>query len=259
MKLDLWQVDAFTRTPLAGNPAAVVPLNAWLPDALMQAIAVENNLSETAFLAREGGGWRIRWFTPSMEVELCGHATLAAGHVLLEHIEPGLDSITFASRSGPLTVTRQGDRLALDFPAYPSRKIETPPLLVEALGATPVETWLGVKMMALFEREADVVALAPDFGKVARIEAFGVIATAPGERSDFASRYFVPQAGVDEDPVTGAAHCQLTPYWAKRLGKRQLHARQVSKRGGELWCEDRGDRVTLAGYAVDYLRGKIEV
>lgn len=259
MKLDLWQVDAFTSTPLTGNPAAVVPLNAWLPDALMQAIAAENNLSETAFLVRESAGWRIRWFTPAIEVELCGHATLASGHVLLNDLEPALDSVTFASRSGPLTVARQGDRLALDLPSYASSRVETPPLLVEALGATPVETWLGVKMMALFEREEQVVALAPDFGKVARIEAFGVIATAPGARSDFASRYFVPQAGVNEDPVTGAAHCQLTPYWARRLGKPHLHARQVSKRGGELWCEDRGERVTLAGHAVGYLRGKIEV
>jgi len=259
MKLDLWQVDAFTSRPLAGNPAAVVPLNAWLPDAVMQAIAAENNLSETAFLVREPAGWRIRWFTPATEVELCGHATLASGHVLLNDLEPELDAVTFASRSGPLTVTRQGDRLALDLPAYPSRRVDTPPLLVEALGAQPVETWLGVKMMALFEREEQVVALAPDFGKVARIEAFGVIATAPGERSDFASRYFVPQAGVNEDPVTGAAHCQLTPYWAKRLGKAQLFARQVSKRGGELWCEDRGARVTIAGHAAGYLRGKIEI
>lgn len=259
MKLDLWQVDAFTSVPLTGNPAAVVPLNAWLPDALMQAIAAENNLSETAFLVREAGGWRVRWFTPAMEVELCGHATLASGYVLLSEIERGLDSVTLASRSGPLTVTRTGDRYALDLPSYPSEKVATPPLLVEALGAEPLETWLGVKMMALFGAEADVRALAPDFGKVARIEAFGVIATAPGETSDCASRYFVPQAGVNEDPVTGAAHCQLVPYWAKRLGKKQLHARQVSKRGGELWCEDRGARVTLAGHAVEYLRGKIEV
>lgn len=259
MKLSLWQVDAFTNRRLAGNPAAVVPLEAWLPDELMLAIAAENNLSETAFLVREPAGWRIRWFTPAIEVELCGHATLASAHVLMNHLEPGRDGVTFASRSGPLSVTRQGTRLALDLPAYPSARIDTPPLLVEALGATPVETWLGVKMMALFEREAQVVALAPDFGKVTRIEAFGVIATAPGERSDIASRYFVPQAGVNEDPVTGAAHCQLVPFWARRLGRPKLHARQVSKRGGELWCEDRGPRVTLAGEAVDYLTGTIEV
>jgi predicted PhzF superfamily epimerase YddE/YHI9 len=259
MKLRLWQVDAFTNRRLTGNPAAVVPLERWLPDDVMLAIAAENNLSETAFFVREPAGWHIRWFTPTMEVELCGHATLASAHVLLHHLEPGREGVTFASRSGPLAVTRAGTRLALDLPAYPSRRVDTPLLLVEALGATPVETWLGVKMMALFEREEQVVALAPDFGKVARIEAFGVIATAPGARSDIASRYFVPQAGVDEDPVTGAAHCQLTPYWARRLGKARLHARQVSKRGGELWCEDRGARVTLEGEAVDYLVGTIEV
>jgi PhzF family phenazine biosynthesis protein len=259
MRLSLWQVDAFTNRRLAGNPAAVVPLETWLPDDLMQSIAAENNLSETAFLVNETSGWRIRWFTPSIEVELCGHATLAAGHVLLNHLEPGRDGVTFASRSGPLMVTRQGDRLALDLPAYPSKQIDTPSLLVDALGAWPAETWLGVKMMALFESEEQVLALAPDFGKVGRIEAFGVIATAPGASSDFASRYFVPQAGVNEDPVTGAAHCQLTPFWAQRLGKPKLHARQVSKRGGELWCEDRGERVTLAGNAVDYLTGTIEV
>jgi PhzF family phenazine biosynthesis protein len=259
MKLRLWQVDAFTNLRLTGNPAAVVPLEAWLPDALMQAIAAENNLSETAFLVKEPDGWRIRWFTPGMEVELCGHATLASGHVLLDYLEPGRDAVTFASRSGPLTVTRARGRFALDLPAYPSQRIDTPPLLVEALGATPVETWLGVQMMAVFEREEQVLALAPDFAEVARIAAFGVIATAPGTRSDFASRYFVPQAGVDEDPVTGAAHCQLTPYWAQRLKRRKLHARQVSKRGGELWCEDRGERVRLEGEAVDYLAGTIEV
>ncbi len=259
MQLKLWQVDAFTSTRLGGNPAAVVPLEAWLPDDLMLAIAAENNLSETAFLVDESHGWHIRWFTPAIEVELCGHATLASAHVLMNHLEPGRDGVTFASRSGPLVVTRQGERLALDLPAYPSRRVDTPALLVEALGAAPLETWLGVKMMALFGSEAEVVALSPDFAKVARIEAFGVIATAPGERSDFASRYFVPQAGVNEDPVTGAAHCQLTPFWAQRLGRPKLHARQVSKRGGELWCEDRGGRVTVAGHAVDYLTGTIEV
>ena len=259
MKLSIWQVDAFTSRVLAGNPAAVVPLEAWLDDALMLAIAAENNLSETAFFVRESAGWRIRWFTPALEVELCGHATLASAHVLLRHLEPSLESVTFASRSGSLAVTRQGEMLAMDLPAYPSRRIDTPPLLVEAIGADPAETWLGVKMMALFESEAQVRSLAPDFAKVARIEAFGVIATAPGESSDCASRYFVPQAGVPEDPVTGAAHCQLVPYWAQRLGRTNVHARQVSKRGGELWCEHRGARVTLAGHAVDYLRGTIEV
>lgn len=259
MKLRMWQVDAFTSQPLAGNPAAVVPLESWLPDDHMRRIAAENNLSETAFFVPEPDGWRIRWFTPAIEVELCGHATLASAHVLLNHLRPELDGVTFASRSGPLVVSRQGERLALDLPAYASRRIDTPPLLVEALGAEPLETWLGVKMMALFASEAQVRALRPDFAKVNRIEAFGVIATAPGDTSDCASRYFVPQAGVNEDPVTGAAHCQLVPWWAQRLGKRELFARQVSARGGELWCEARGERVTLAGHAVDYLEGVITV
>jgi len=259
MKFPIWQVDAFTNRRLAGNPAAVIPLETWLADDVLLAIAAENNLSETAFLVREAGDWRIRWFTPKLEVKLCGHATLASAHVLFTHLEPQRTSVTFASRSGPLVVTREGARIVLDFPAYPCERIETPPLLVEALGATPVETWLGTKMMAVFAHESDVAALRPDFAKIARIEAFGVVATAPGDRSDIASRNFIPQAGIDEDPVTGAAHCQLTPYWARRLGKPHLHARQISRRGGELWCEDRGERVRLAGEAVEYLSGTIEI
>jgi PhzF family phenazine biosynthesis protein len=259
VKLRLWQVDAFTNRPLAGNPAAVVPLDAWLPEALMQDIARENNLSETAFLVRESEGWRIRWFTPAIEVNLCGHATLASAHVYFHHLEPAATSVTFASRSGPLIVTRDGARFALDFPAYDSRPIDTPPEVVAALGVTPLETWLGVKLMALLPDEAAVRAVRPDFARVAALDAFGVIVTAPGDTSDIASRYFVPQAGVDEDPVTGAAHCQLVPWWAKRLGRTRLHARQVSARGGELWCEARQDRVTLAGETVEYLSGSIHV
>ncbi len=260
MSLRLWQVDAFTRERFRGNPAAVVPLERWLDDAVMQAIAVENNLSETAFLAPEGGEWRIRWFTPAMEVELCGHATLASAHVLFTHLEPARTRVAFASRSGPLTVERDdAGRYVLDLPSYAQQRVDTPPLLVEALGATPLETHLGVKMMAVFASESDVRALRPDFAKVARIGAFGVIATAPGDTSDCASRYFVPQAGVPEDPVTGAAHCQLVPYWAARLGRDTVHARQVSARGGELWCTHRGERVRLAGYATEYLSGTIEV
>ena len=259
MNLRLWQVDAFTDRPLRGNPAAVVPLETWLPEALMQAIARENNLSETAFLVHEREGWRIRWFTPTIEVDLCGHATLASAHVYFTHLEPGATSVTFASRSGPLVVARDGARFALDFPAYDSRPIEPPALLVEALGVTPLETWLGVKLMALLPDEAAVRAVRPNFAKVAALEAFGLIVTAPGATSDIASRYFVPQAGVDEDPVTGAAHCQLVPWWARRLGRTTLHARQVSERGGEMWCVARKDRVTLSGAAVEYLSGTITV
>ncbi len=260
MSLRMWQVDAFTRERFRGNPAAVVPLERWLDDEVMKSIALENNLSETAFLVPEAGEWRIRWFTPVIEVELCGHATLASAHVLLTHLEPARRCVVFASRSGPLTVERDAEgRYVLDLPAYAQQPVATPPLLVEALGATPLETHLGVKMMAVFASEADVRALRPDFGKVARIGAFGVIATAPGDTSDCASRYFVPQAGVPEDPVTGAAHCQLAPYWAARLGRDHVHARQVSARGGELWCTVRGDRVRLAGHATEYLTGTIEV
>ncbi len=259
MNLRFWQVDAFTSRPLAGNPAAVVLLDAWPPDPLLQAIAVENNLSETAFLVREPNGWRIRWFTPAIEVNLCGHATLASGWVYFTQLEPAATSVTFASRSGPLAVTREGGRFVLDFPAYDSHRIETPPALVEAIGVAPLETWLGVKLMALLPDESAVRAVRPDFAKVAALEAFGVIVTAPGDTSDIASRYFVPQAGVNEDPVTGAAHCQLVPWWARRLGRTSIHARQVSARGGELWCEARGERVALAGDAVGYLSGTITV
>lgn len=179
--------------------------------------------------------------------------------MLFTHLEPGADRVKFTTRSGPLHVTRVGSRIALDLPSYACERIDTPPELADALGATPLETWLGVKYLALFASEADVRALAPDFRKVAKLGAFGVIVTAPGDTSDVASRYFVPQAGVDEDPVTGAAHCQLVPWWAKRLGRTAIHARQVSRRGGELWCEARGERVTLAGEAVEYLSGTIEV
>jgi PhzF family phenazine biosynthesis protein len=259
VKLRLWQVDAFTDRPLAGNPAAVVPLDEWLPDDLMMRIARENNLSETAFLVREAAGWRVRWFTPAIEVKLCGHATLASAHVYFHHLEPAATSVTFASLSGPLTVTREGARFALDFPAYESRRIETPAALVDAIGTTPLETWAGVKLMALLPDEAAVRAVRPDFAKVNALEWFGVIVTAPGDTSDLASRYFVPQAGVNEDPVTGAAHCQLVPWWSGRLGKARLHARQVSERGGELFCEARGNRVTLAGDTVAYLEGVITV
>ena len=224
----------------------------------MQSIAAENNLSETAFFVPENGGYHLRWFTPAMEVPLCGHATLATAAVVFAHLQPGAARIEFHSRSGPLVVTRDGEKYALDFPEYPCDRIDVPRLLAEALGAEPAEAWLGSKMMAVFERASQVKALQPDFRKVAAIGAFGVIATAPGEDCDFVSRYFVPQGGVDEDPVTGSAHCQLTPYWAKRLGKPAMFARQVSARGGALWVEHLPPRVRIAGHAVEYLSGTIQ-
>jgi PhzF family phenazine biosynthesis protein len=259
MKLRMWQVDAFTDHRFSGNPAAVVPLDAWLSDSVMQNIAAENNLSETAFFVAENGGYHLRWFTPAMEVPLCGHATLASAAVVFAHLQTEARTITFHSKSGPLVVAREGDKYALDFPEYACDRIDVPRLLSEALGAAPAEAWLGPKMLAVFASAAQVKALQPDFRKIAAIGAFGVIATAPGDDCDFVSRYFVPQGGVDEDPVTGSAHCQLTPYWAKRLNQPQMFARQVSARGGELWVEHLPPRVRIAGHAVEYMSGTIEI
>lgn len=260
--LRMWQVDAFTSRPFGGNPACVVPLERGLDDAVMQAIAAENNLSETAFVVPEGREYAIRWFTPAIEVELCGHATLASAHVVFRHLEPARERVTFSSRSGPLRASLElaSGRITLDFPEYDCRPAETTPELVAALrGARPVETWLGVKLMAVFASEADVRALAPDFALVAALPGFGLIATAPGDPCDFVSRYFVPQAGVNEDPVTGAAHCQLAPWWARRLGRAALTARQVSKRGGELWVEHVPPRVHIAGHATEYMHGTLQL
>jgi PhzF family phenazine biosynthesis protein len=265
MKLPLYQIDAFADRVFRGNPAAVCPLERWLPDATMQAIAAENNLAETAFFVpRAGKGgvpidYDLRWFTPEAEIDLCGHATLASGHVVFTTLEPGRESVTFHSRSGPLTVQRSGDRLAMDFPARPPGRCEPPAGLREALGATPREVGLSRDLMAVFESEDDVRALKPSFDGIRALGVFGVIATAPGRDVDFVSRFFAPLMGVPEDPVTGSAHCTLVPYWAQRLGKRMLVARQISSRGGELYCEDRGDRVVIAGHAVRYLEGTIDV
>ena len=260
--LQMWQVDAFTSRTFGGNPACVVALERWLEVATMQAIAAENNLSETAFLVPEGSEYAIRWFTPAIEVNLCGHATLASAHVVFNHLEPAREQVRFASKSGPLHVSfdRASRRITLDFPQYDCQPTETTPGLVAALnGARPVETWLGVKLMAVFASEAQVRGVAPDFARVAALPGFGLIVTAPGDTSDFVSRYFVPQAGVNEDPVTGAAHCQLTPWWARRLGRSRLTARQVSQRGGELWVEHAPPRVHLAGNAVEYMRATIQL
>ncbi len=259
MELPIYQVDAFASRVFAGNPAAVVPLDKWLDDATLQGIALENNLSETAFLVREEGGWRIRWFTPACEVDLCGHATLASGHVVFAHLEPTRSEVTFSSRSGPLTVTREGERLRLDFPSRPPEPFDAPRELAEALGRAPREVLRARDVLALYDSEADVRALAPDYGRLKRIDIHAVIVTAKGTGCDFVSRFFAPRAGVDEDPVTGSAHCTLVPFWAKRLGKQRLHALQVSARGGELFCEDRGARVWIAGRAVEYLQGTIQI
>jgi PhzF family phenazine biosynthesis protein len=260
MKLPLYQVDAFTSRVFAGNPAAVVPLEGWLDDGTLQAIAAENNLSETAYIVGGRGRYHIRWMTPTTEVDLCGHATLASAWVVLNVLEPGKDIVTFDSKSGPLVVTREGDLLALDFPSRsPEPATEALPALAAALGRAPREAWAARDYMAVFDSAVEVQALRPDMARVAALDHFALIVTAPGQGVDFVSRFFAPAQGVPEDPVTGSAHCTLVPYWARRLGKARLTARQISPRGGELECEDRGERVRIAGRAVKFLEGMIEV
>ncbi len=258
----LYQIDAFTDVPLGGNPAAVVPLDAWLPDAVMQAIALENNLSETAFIVPDGGDWAIRWFTPAVEVDLCGHATLASAWALFEKIEPGRTGVTFASASGPLIVAKADDGLLeMDFPGFSITPAEIPPGLADGLGAVPTGVWRGGSddLIALFDSADAIRALTPDFSTLAQVEAFGIVATAPGDDSDIASRYFAPRKGVNEDPVTGRAHCVVAPFWTKRLGQDRITARQLSARGGSLVCTVAGDRVKLAGRCALYLEGTITV
>ena len=254
-RFPLYQIDAFSNRPFAGNPAAVMPLERWLPDEVMQAIAAENNLSETAFFVPEGDGYRIRWFMPVGEIDLCGHATLASAFVVLTELQPGLDRVAFASASGPLIVTREGDRFCLDFPRRDPNPLSCPSGLAEALGADVKEAWLTRDLFALLEDEAAVRNLEPNMDALLRLEPSSFVVTAPGTDCDFVSRCFCPREGIPEDPVTGSTHCVLVPYWAGRLGKTALRARQISKRGGELFCELRGDRVKIAGQAVKVLEG----
>jgi PhzF family phenazine biosynthesis protein len=257
-------IDAFTDRVFAGNPAGVVPLERWLPDEVMQRIAFENGLSETAFFVRTGPGeFHLRWFTPATEVDLCGHATLASAHVLFRELgQPG-NTVTFASRSGALPVRRQADdKLELDFPARPTTEPgEAPPALLRGLGLAPERIFRAPsRWLCVYPLPADVRNLQPDHALLAQVTPGRILVTAPGDGDcDFVSRFFAPDVGVPEDPVTGSAHCTLAPYWAARLGRTQLHARQVSARGGELWCELRGDRVGIAGRAVTYLRGTLGV
>lgn len=256
MRLPLHQIDAFASRPFEGNPAAVMPLDAWLPDALMQAIAAENNLSETAFLVKESTGWRIRWFTTVSEVDLCGHATLASAWLILHELEPESGRVSFQSRSGPLAVDREGENLVLDFPSRPGRLApELAGPLAKALGVRPREVRLARDVMAVLEDEAAVRAVRPDYGAMEGLPGMGTLITAPGQAYDFVSRCFFPGDGVPEDPVTGSAHCTLIPYWAERLGKTRLRAFQASPRGGELACELAGGRVRIAGRAVKVLEG----
>jgi len=262
MKVPLYTIDAFTSKVFAGNPAAVVPLEGWLDDDTLQAIAAENNLSATAFIVGGRGRYQIRWMTPTTEVKLCGHASLASAWVVFNELERGKDSVTFDSKSGPLMITREGDLLALDFPSgAPEPATGALPALTEALGRAPREAWAARDYMAVFDSVEEVRALRPNMARVAALDRFGVIVTAPGPGHgvDFVSRFFAPSEGIPEDPVCGSAHCTLVPYWARRLGKARLTARQVSSRGGELECEDRGERIRLAGRAVKFLEGTIDL
>lgn len=259
MRIPIWQVDAFAGRVFGGNPAAVCHLESWIDDGLLQSIAAENNLSETAFLVGGSGRYRIRWFTPTKEVDLCGHATLASGHVIFEKLEPGRLNAVFDSRSGPLTVAREGDLLALDFPARPAEPVDPPPELMQGLGGRPREVLAAGDYLVVYGGEDEVRGLSPDYESLMELDLRGVIVTAPGHDVDFVSRFFAPGYGIPEDPVTGSAHCTLVPYWSKRLGKKTLHSLQVSERVGELYCEDRGERVKIAGRVALYLEGSIFV
>jgi PhzF family phenazine biosynthesis protein len=261
MRLPIYQVDAFTDRLFGGNPAAIVPLEQWLPDQTMQAIAAENNLAETAFFVREDEGYALRWFTPTVEVDLCGHATLASAYVILQRLEPRRADVAFRTlRAGTLRVKRQGDALAMDFPSRPAEPVAASAALAAALGKAPAAVLAARDYLAVYERPEEVAALAPDFAALARLDRFAVIVTAPGRGGvDFVSRFFAPAQGIAEDPVTGSSHCTLAPYWSTRLSKKTLTARQISPRSGDLTCTVEGDRVIIAGRCVLYLEGAITV
>lgn len=261
MRTPIFQLDAFATRLFSGNPAAVMPLDHFPPDEVLQGLAAENNLSETAFLVRAGNDYRLRWLTPVAEVPLCGHATLASAAVVMERLEPARSEVVFHSASGPLTVTRKEGRYVMDFPARPSEPSPLPALLTKALGVTPLEVHANAFTYLALVSSAQVLrALAPDMDAMARLDRGGIIVTAPGEEGyDFVSRYFAPAKGIAEDPVTGSAHCTLAPYWAQRLGRTALLAFQASRRGGEILCRLRADRVELEGACVFYLEGAVEI
>ena len=265
MQIDMFQVDAFTGKRFSGNPAAVCPLETWLDDGMLQAIAAENNLSETAFFVRDGDGYHLRWMTPTTEVDLCGHATLASAFVLWDRLGSEADTLRFRTRSGELTVRRRDDLMVMSFPVLAPVPADPPAALVDGIRRKPIEVLYAGEsrasgnFVAVFDSESEVRAIEPDFARLGAIENAGVIVTAHGKTADFVSRYFAVPYGIDEDPVTGSIHCTLTPYWAKRTGKDRLHALQVSRRGGELFCALAGDRVEIAGRAVLYLEGRIHV
>jgi PhzF family phenazine biosynthesis protein len=259
MTIPIYQADAFTDKLFGGNPAAICPLDEWLPDEVMQKIAIENNLAETAFFVKNDAGYDLRWFTPEYEIDLCGHATLASAHILFTELGHKEDTINFETvKAGTLSVTKDGDKYTMDFPSRPAILIEPPIGLAEALGEKqPLEVLRSRDYFLVYGSENDIKEISPDFFALSKMDTVGVIVTAPGKDVDFVSRFFAPGAGIPEDPVTGSAHCNLIPYWAGKLGKNKLHAYQLSARKGELWCELKGDRVLMSGKAVTYLKGEI--
>lgn len=261
MQIPLYQVDAFTSKIFEGNPAAVCPLQEWISDKQMQQIAMENNLSETAFFVEEENGFRLRWFTPTTEVDLCGHATLASAHVIFEHLDHQRDIIRFETNSGLLKVSKKEDQLVMDFPAAELADMETPDVLEKAIGYPPEECYRDADYLYVLEDERQVRNLDPDIRELAKVDTRGIIVSAPSSEYDFVSRFFAPSAGVDEDPVTGSAHTMLAPYWSKRLDKQQVTGRQVSARGGTVYCSmiEGENRVNISGRAVTFLEGKMEL
>jgi PhzF family phenazine biosynthesis protein len=264
MTLDLYQVDAFTNKLFGGNPAAVVPLKTWLSEETMQQLALENNLSETVFFVpsvnREESDYDIRWFTPEVEINLCGHATLASAFILFKKLDHKKETIRFNSKSGVLIISQEGDKIKMDFPSWkPSVMNEVPPILLKALGINAIKGLYRYRdLLVELDDENAVQQCNPDFNLMKKMGA-KVIITAPGQSCDFVSRFFASEAGINEDPVTGSAHSQLIPFWSERLNKTVFHARQLSARGGELWCEDLGNRVTIAGNCVFYMKGQFEI
>jgi predicted PhzF superfamily epimerase YddE/YHI9 len=265
MNLELFEmliyfvVHSFTDKIFCGNPAGVCPLDSWIDDTLMQQIAAENNLSETAFFVPKENHYELRWFTPKVEVDLCGHATLATAYVLFDHLGYEGDAITFETKSGDLTVCKHDDFMIMDFPSRLAKKTEIPEHLFAGLGREVERVFKARDYLIVLESEKEVRDLRPDVSELEKIDCEGVIVTAPGDDVDFVSRFFAPRMGISEDPVTGAAHSTLTPYWAERLGKNQLTARQVSERGGDLWCKQEGDRVQIAGHAALYVKGFLNI
>ncbi len=259
MKMTIYQVDAFTDHVFGGNPAAVCPLHRWIDESLMLSIAGENNLSETAFFVKTNAGFEIRWFTPELEIDLCGHATLATAHVLFQHLQYDRAEIEFVYAGGKLAVVREDQLIKMDFPAVPAAPTATTEGLLRSMKLAPLEAFKARDYMLIYDSEEDIASLTPDFAEMAKINTVGIIATAPGRDVDFVSRFFAPKAGINEDPVTGSAHCTLIPYWADRLGKSTLSALQLSKRRGDVQCAYLGERVMIAGQAVTYMQGEIYV